>query len=246
MVEREKNEERLNDGLLVAARYSLPALKFSGCGIDREIGEKIKQRLREPVSAEEAKELLSKFKTARLFYQLIADSCGLSPYDENVVRGYWIGNWASCQVETDTLRKAVAQKEAEVIGWEKAETLAARIPADVTLNHSFNSFLLKLIFDGDYSEEFDCCRISWGQVLRKSKEKLAVSYRQIVKEEKLFTWGSLKRREIFWDYRFNGKPEIGNWVSFHFGQGCEVLDYEGHYRLKHYTNLNRLVANFSL
>ena len=246
MVERNQERERQNRGLLVAARYSLPALKSAGCGISVETGEKIRQRLKEPISQEEAKELLSNFKTARLFYQLIADSCCLSHYDEDVIRGYWLGNWTSSRVEAETLRKAVAQREAEIIGWEKAEKLAAKIPADVILNHSFNSFLLKLIFEGDYKEEFDSCRICWGKVLRKGKERLEISYQQIIKEEKLFTWSHLKKREIFWDYKFNGKPEIGNYVSFHYGQGCEVINSDDLWGLRHYTNLNRLVANYSL
>lgn len=102
------------------------------------------------VSEKEVRNVLKDFEGAYPYYKRIAESNRIDdPFDEKVVRAYWIGN--------DLLNKA---KNAH-------HSYHVYVVGSVTGRIELKGKLL------------DICRVSWGEVIRKKEDRVIVKYRPI-------------------------------------------------------------------
>ena len=139
-------------GIKTAALYGIYPFELNLCG---PLGEKPKEILSgylsgKEVSEEEVRNILKDFKGAYPYYERIAKSNGINdPFDEKVVRAYWIGNEL-----LDKAENAHHSYHVYLVG-----SVTGRIE-------------LK-------GELLDVCRVSWGEVIDKKDDKVIVKYQPI-------------------------------------------------------------------
>ncbi|OIO40116.1 hypothetical protein AUJ10_03865 [Candidatus Pacearchaeota archaeon CG1_02_31_27] len=186
------------------------------------------------VPEKKIRKILKEFKGAYFYYKLIAKSNKIkNPFDEKVVRAYWIGNSLLEKVKIKDLKKMIANDF-------KAEK---EIPETSKPHHSFHVLAIGSVSKrvNLKGEKLDLCRISWGKVIRKSKvksqkSKVTVKYQPLIKNKK-FKFGKAIQKEIFWDKIFTPKIKIGDWVSLHWNHLIQILNREDLKNLKKYTKL---------
>lgn len=161
------------------------------------------------ISGKKIRKILEQFKGAYPYYKLIAKSNKIKdPFDENVVRAYWIGN------------KLL----------EKAENIKS--------HHSYHVLVVgsvtgKIILKGKL---LDLCRIGWGKVEKIKNQKIKVIYRPLTTRGKI-KLGKPIKKDIDWDQSLLPKVKIGDWVSFHWNQAVEILTDNDKKNLEKYTRL---------
>ena len=204
------------EGLKIAARYSFRPHCLGFCGPQGENSSRIlfNYLSGEKGLEEQVRKVLKNFKASYAYYHLIARTNRIAdPFDERVVRAYWIGNELLENVSLKDLKEMIAQKF-KMPG--KAKTLYG----SVRPHHSFHvekvgSVTGRIKFDN----RLRClCRISWGRVEQIRKTKLLIG-----------------KKEIDWEPKFLPKVKKGDVVSIHWNQACEVLDSKAIANLKKYT-----------
>jgi len=232
--------------LKLAISYSLPSYQLGFCGpqeakdkkilLDFVNGEKVNEKL--------VKEALMKFEAPYPYFKLIAKSNGIAdPFDERVVKAMWVGNELLDNVKTQDLRNLIRTEFAKpgLLSLKEAEARANKVPDGAVPHHSFHVLILgpvtgRVKLEGTM---LDLCRIGWGRVTKikdqRSKiKKLKVRYRPLVLGQKI-KLGEEVEREIEWNKNIVPKVKIGDWVSFHWGQVCKVLNPDEVKNLEHYT-----------
>lgn len=234
-------------GLKLAVRYSLPSCRLGFCGprdkksqkilVDFASGEKIPQG--------GVRKILEKFEAMYPYLRLIASSDQIkNPFDERVVRALWVGNELLDRVKVEDLCQLIITDFTQpgLLSKEEAEKRAAQIPEGAVPHHSFHVLFLgsvtgRVKLEGALK---DLCRISWGKVDQikrqkaKGKSKLRVRYRPLVLRGRM-RLGEEVEKDVEWERAPVPKIKEGDWVSFHWGQVCDVLSEEDVRNLTHYT-----------
>ena len=233
-------------GLKLAVRYSLPPCKLGFCG---PLDKKSRQTLYnfavgKRASEEEVRGILEKFEALYPYLELIASANGIDdPFDEQVVKAYWIGNKLLDSVSTADLRRMIQTDFVGVgrMSLEDAEERADQIPDGVLPHHSFHVLILGSITGRVKLDTRlkDLCRIGWGRVtdVRKAKVKsknAKVRWRPLVFDGKVRLEGEVETIAD-WDWELVPGVKVGAWVSLHWGQMCDVLGEEDVANIAHYT-----------
>jgi hypothetical protein len=222
-------------GLKLAIIYGFKPHELGCCGPEKKETSVLLNYLHGQKEMEaSAREILSQFKRAYAFYQLIAKSNGITdPFDSKVVEAYWIGSALLEKVKLDDLKKMVIDEypKIEQIAPEAIKRLANKIPAGALAHHSFQV----LFNSGHDSEEIDLCLIGWGVVKSVNGNKL------IVKIPASSNKKNEGRKIIFWDTNLLPKVKNGDWVSFHWNCACQVLTKNQVKNLEKYTKNNLAV-----
>jgi hypothetical protein len=228
-------------GLKTAVSYSLPSYQLGFCGpqeaksktilLDFAAGKKVEEKL--------VKEALMKFEAPYPYFKLIAKSNGIAdPFDERVVKAMWVGNELLGKVKTEDLRKLIRTEFAKpgLLSPKEADARAKKVLHGAVPHHSFHVLILGPVTGRVKLEGamLDLCRIGWGRVKKVTSNKLQVTSKPLIFGNKL-RLGSEGEKEINWNKNLIPKLKIGDWVSFHWGQICEVLTPPEVESLEHYT-----------
>jgi hydrogenase maturation factor len=109
-------------------------------------------------------------------------------------------------------------------------------PDGAVPHHSFHVLILgpvtgRIKLEGTL---LDLCRIGWGRVKKVTSNKLQVTSKSLILGEKMRLGGEIDR-EINWNKNIVQNVKEGDWISFHWGQACEILTTQEIKNLEHYT-----------
>lgn len=225
-------------GLKLALSYGYPPCQLGLCGPEDEKKRKIitrylkgEEKLKESVN-----KILTDFKGAYPYYQLIARANKIkSPLDQKVVQAYWTGNALLEKVKADDFADMM-RKDFLPLG-KMSEEKIKNLPNSAVPFHSFHVLFIGSV-TGRFEETkkgLDLCRISWGRVKKREKNKLAV-LRSPLRFGKKITLGKPKEVSINWNKNIFPRAEAGDWVSIHWNTAIERLNLEKIRNLEKYTD----------
>lgn len=230
-------------GLRLAVLYGLQTQKSGFCGPKGKlVGRTLSNFLfGRKISQKKIREILEGFKGAFFYYRLIAKCNNIrDPFDERVVKAYWIGNKLLEKVKITDLRQMIVKDFSRpgLLPKKIAEKKAREIPEDSRPHHSFHVLIVgpimgRIVLKGKL---FDFCRVGWGKVKSFKKNKIKVKYQPLIGTKKL-RLGKPIEKEIIWNKTLAPKIKIGEWVSFHWNHLVQKLEREDVAHLKKYTKI---------
>jgi|SRR3989344_1679427 len=241
----------MNQGLKTAVSYSLPSYQLGFCGPQEEKYKKILQKFAAGKGVEEelVKEALTRFEAPYPYFKLIAKSNGIDdPFAEKVVKAMWVGNELLDKVKTEDLRTLVKTDFVKpgLLTRQEAGKRAKKVPDGAVPHHSFHVLILgPVVGRVDLKGPLlDLCRIGWGKVIefKVQSPKLKIRYKPLVLGRRM-RLGEEIEKEINWDRNIVPEVKIGGWVSFHWGEACEVLTTSEVKNLEYYTQKTIDLAN---
>src|SRR4030042_4363896 len=229
-------------GLKTAVAYSLPSYQLGFCGPQEVKSKKVLLDFAtgKKVNEEQVKNIFRQFEAPYPYFKLIAKANGINnPFDKRVVKAMWVGNNLLDKVKTNNLRNLVKTDfvKPSLLSKEEAEKRAKKIPNGAVPHHSFHVLILgpiagRVDLKGPL---LDLCRIGWGKVVKIKNLKLKIeNYKPLILGKKI-RLGEEIEKEISWNKKIVPKVKIGDWVSFHWGQACEILTPQEVKNLKYYT-----------
>jgi hypothetical protein len=231
------------NGLKLAALYGLKPHSLGFCGAQSKQGVLLKYLKNQDVGDKQAREILETFEAAYPYYKLIARSNNIeNPFDERVIRAYWVGNELLDNVEISDLRKMIIKEFSgpKLLPKDLAIERAQLIPENSRPHHSFHVLVIGSITGNPMPG--DLCRPCWGRVIElkvkspansAGRHQLKVLYRPLAGNK----LGKPIEKEIDWDKDILPNVKRGDWVSFHWNQAVEVLTEEDVKNLEKYTKI---------
>lgn len=238
-------------GLRLAVLYGIYPHRLGFCGPQDDLAKRtLRNFLLKPKEYEnETEKILKGFEAAYAYYKLIARANAIKdPFDERVVRAYWVGNNLLEKVSPKALAKMILTDFIKPGLLKKSLALkkAEKVEIGAMPHHSFHVFIIGSITGRITLNEklMDLCRVGWGKIIndvnlqmasgRFKNEKLIVEYQPIVKNKKFFRGKSIKK-EISCNRELLPKIKKGDWISFHWNNAIETLSRENLQNLKKYT-----------
>lgn len=243
-----------DQGILLCAKYATSPNLLGYCGPDDF--QNIIDHLRENVANRELELLLCQFETLFPYLNLIAKTNKTDdPFDERVVEAYWIGNPLLEKVkEADLIfhlrENLLLERKLAKVDFKKLIKKSFLLP--FLPHHAFhvvNIFkMARLDLDSYKIEAIDNCRIGWGEIdkilniknkkYRQKIKKMFVKTKPLSKKNGALILDRPVLREIKVDYKgkeFIKNLKVGDWVSFHWGYLCDVLNHGQVENLKFYS-----------
>ena len=242
-------------GMLKCARYAFSPNKLKYCGpVDKNF--QIFSHIVEGVEDKGLVEVLDDFQVMYPYLKLIADENNIKdPFDEKVVEAYWIGNkllegvklkgfWDHL-MEGQGLKKRFKAKD---LKW-----MVGKVPVGAKVHHSFHVFNIWNHSSHEAKphtvETMDNCRISWGEVISKTKDKIKVKTQELVHKDNQLKLKVGVVKEISW--RIGDKSLIkgikkGDLITFHWGWVCEKVNKFQVRNLNKYTKHHLKLANLTI
>jgi len=219
-------------GLKTAVIYSLKPHQLGFCGPKNKNTKKIladylKGKYR---NGKEVRRILGRFKTVASYYSLIAKANNLDPFDQKVVESYWLGSHLLDKVKISDLKRLIVKTF-------KRPDLASFLNKFSRPHHSFHVLIIgstSIVLKGKL---LDLCRIGYGQILKVEKNKLIIKYKPLVVKQEI-RLGNYIKTKINWSRDIIKEPKKGDWISFHWGQACQILTREQVKNLDYYTKLS--------
>jgi len=251
MIKRSQLNQFNSYGILKCARYAFMPNRLSFCGPDKN------RNLFSYCQNQEADPgldlILKEFQVLYPYLKFIAKSNQIKdPFDERVVEAYWLGNELLENVTKAGLYNHLLDKQQlkKKLNKKLLKKVTEKIPLGAKPNHSFHVLSVwKRTGNLDVFHtlsSMDLCRVSWGKIKEVEPPFLEVAYQPLVLENDRLKLGSLTCQKILQeinDSSFIKKPQIGDWVSFHWGFACEILDESQVKRLKKYTEESISLVN---
>ena len=242
-------------GLLKCARYAFSPNKLKYCG-PNDKNFQLFSHIVEEVEDQGLAEILDDFQAMYPYLKLIADENNIKdPLDERVVEAYWIGNellegvkvkgFYNHLTEERDLKKRFKKKD---LKW-----MVNKVPAGAKVHHSFHVFNIFNKSDHEAKPHtvptMDNCRISWGEVVSKAKDKLKVKTQELVYIDGGLELKSGKLKEISW--RIGDKELIkglkkGDLITMHWGWVCEKVSKFQVRNLEYFTKYHLKLANLTI
>jgi len=236
-------------GIKLAILYGLVPHKLGFCGPKKNKADALLKFLKNKnnVSEKEVRKILKKFKGAYGYYKLIAKSNRVNdPFDEKVVKAYWVGNELLEKVKFSDLQEMIIRElsRSRLLPKEIVKRKVKEIPKNSKPHHSFHVFVVgsitgRIILKGKL---LDLCRVGWGKVKKvqsskfKVQSQLVVIYKPLVGKKRL-NLGKEIEKEVNWDKDLVPEVKIGDYVSFHWNQVVEVLNNKDVKNLEKYTKI---------
>lgn len=233
----------MSQGIKIAAYYSYPSYSLGFCGPQDKKSRKILYDYicNKPISEKSIRNIFEKFEAAYSYYKLIAKKNNISdPLNEKVVRAFWVGNNLLDKITKKDIQKLILTEfnKPGLLNNKEAKQKALKVPIDSVPHHSFHVLILGAIAKRIKLEGvlIDLCRIGWGKVikLKIQHKKLIIKYKPLTLSKKI-TLKENVEKEIKWSRKTAPYVKVGDWVSFHWGEACEVLDKNSLKNLKFYT-----------
>jgi hypothetical protein len=213
------------------------------------------------ISQKKIRKILEAFKGTFFYYKLIAKSNKITnPFNENVVKAYWVGNNLLEKVKTEDLRKMIARDFSrpgllsKIVAFKKSKEL----PENSKPHHSFHVLVIGSVTGriNLKGKLLDLCRVGWGKVINqlainnlainnKQLTKIIVKYQPLVRD-KVLKLGKPIEKEIFCDKKIVPNIKIGDWISFHWNNAVQILNKSEVNNLNKYTNLTLKLLKNSL
>jgi hypothetical protein len=232
-----------SSGLKLTVRYALPPSQLGFCGPQEEQNQKLLIGFAKghKIPQSKVRRVLERFEAMYPYLRLIAECNGVAdPFDERVVKAFWVGNELLDNVSAEDLRRLVTTDFSGpcLLSTEEAERRASQVKEGMVPHHSFHVLFLGSI-TGRVKFDLalrDLCRIGWGRVVKMTDRKLKVSHKPLISDRdgKLML-GEEVEKEIEWDEEMVPGVRKGDRVSFHWGRVCDILNEEDVSNLEHYT-----------
>jgi len=240
-----------NQGVLRCARYAFMPNRLSFCGPDKN------KDLFEYCCGEETDRglniILKEFQTLYPYLKFIAENNHIKDaFDKRVVEAYWIGNELLEDISRSKIYYHLLDdlKLKKKLSKKKLSKISEGIKLGFKPHHSYhvlgvwkqNQYLNSL----QVLTSVDLCRISWGVVKKINKSDLDVEYAPLILEENKLRLGKEVIKKINYkisDKNFIKNIKIKDWISFHWGFACEVLNNSQIKNLKKYTEEGIILAN---
>jgi hydrogenase maturation factor len=210
-------------GIRIAALYSIYPCELGLCGPE-SANKVLSDYLLNNVSEDKARQALEQFKGAYPYYKVIARANNIEDaLDEKVVKAYWIGNELLDKVSADSLKDMIVKEFSGLLSEQVIQEKIKQVSSESKPHHSFHVFTVGSVTGTIKLEPeiLDICRVSWGEVIRKGKDRAVVRY------------GSVEKT-VLWDKSLVS-VEIGDMVSIHWNHIIQVLNKEDLLNLKKYT-----------
>ena len=237
-------------GIRIAAFYGFYPHRLGFCGLQENLAKKtlFGYLSGEKISEQKIRKILETFKGAFSYYKLIAKSNEIEdPFDEKVVKAYWLGNQLLEKVPINALKEMIIKEfnGPGLLPKKIAEKKANGIPLNSKAHHSFH-----VLFIGSVSGQLvlesnllDICRIGWGKVIGHEKKKTENMYRVIIEyqplqeRKKKYFLGKPIHKIVFWDKRFIPEIKVGDRVATHWNHIIQILDIKDLDNLEKYTQV---------
>jgi len=249
------NNKIYMQGLLKCARYAFSPNKLKYCGpVDKNY--QIFSHIVEQQADQGLGELLDDFQVMYPYLKLIADENNIQdPLDERVVEAYWIGNELLEKVKLKGFWDHLLEKQKLKSRFREKDLkwIVGKVPMGAKVHHSFHVFNIWNRTGHEAKPHtiptMDNCRISWGEVIGKSKDKIKVNTQKLEYIDGQLKLKSGVVKEISW--RIGDKELINDikkkdLVSFHWGWVCEKLNKFEVTNLEYYTNYHLKLANLTI
>ncbi|MFH1285057.1 MAG: DUF6390 family protein [Candidatus Micrarchaeota archaeon] len=228
------------NSLELAARYSFMPNKLRFCG-PKEANSIFLSFISKPSRAKEAelKKALSKFEALFPYLKAIAKANNKQPFDEEVIRAYWLGNELLENVGRKELARVIREDFAKphLLPKKIAEALADSVPEGANAHHSFHVLHLQTITGVIEAnlQNADNCRISVGRVkeVNEEEEKAVVSYKPIEISRGAYVFGKEKEKKV--STEILRKVKQGDLITIHWNLAVQKVDEEEARALEKYT-----------
>lgn len=231
-------------GLLQCARYSFAPNQLHYCGPERQ--RDLKAYLEMQQGDRGLSDILNQFDTLYKYLSLIAYENDIhDPFDQRVVEAYWLGN----SLLTKAKYRPFAEQLDDQLELKKKLPPARRTSLlnklDMAVPHHTFHVLNVFRRTGHHAiphtlETMDSCRISWGKLVHSRTAELLVEVETLVYEREKLKLGKPIIKKVS---GVGFTPEVGDWVSMHWGVVCEVIDEVKRRNLEFYTKLAIDLAN---
>jgi len=195
---------------------------------------------------------LTEFETLYPYLKLIAKSNNIrDPFDYRVVEAYWIGNDLLKNVKMKGLYNHFVDHLhlKKKLTSRQFELMVGKIPAGALPHHSFHVFNIWLRTGkaamAHTVETMDQCRISWGKIVKIKDSELVVNSPCLTLDNYQLQITNYELQNIVYkmlDESFIKNPQIGDWISFHWGWACDKLTKAQVKNLEKYTLHNLKLA----
>jgi len=234
-------------GIRLAALYGIYPHRLGFCGPQKNRDKRV---LLDYLSGQKFPEekirgILEEFEGAFPYYKLIAKSNNIKdPFNEKVVKAYWIGNRLLEKVSVDSLRKMIIKEFSKPGLLSKHLSLkkAKETPLNSKPHHSFHALVMgsvtgRIVLKGKL---LDFCRIGWGKVIQHKlgrKNKIMIEYQPVREKNERYFLGEPIEKLISWDRNLVLKINIGDTVSVHWNYLIQILNKGDLANLKKYTQI---------
>ncbi len=236
-------------GIKTAILYSLPPCELGFCGPKQKQAKKILRQfiLGKKVNIAKIKKALKNFEAAFPYYQLIAKANNIKDvFSKKVVEAYWLGNGLLKKVKySDIIHLILSQfSQPGLLTLKEAQKRIKKIPKRAKAHHVFHVFILGPIAGRiNFTPELlDLCRVSWGQIIKIEKNskslKVKVKTKTLIIQNGKYALGTKIIKQIEGNKHIFKNLKIGQWISFHWNQVCDVLNNQKVNALKYYTKIH--------
>ncbi|MFH1280863.1 MAG: DUF6390 family protein [Candidatus Beckwithbacteria bacterium] len=242
-------------GLLRCARYAFSPNKLKYCG-PGDKNFQLFSYVNEGVEDQGLAELLDDFSGMFPYLKLIADENKISdPFDEKVVEAYWVGNELLEGVRVKDFYKHLVDERdfKERIKKKEWKWIINKVPMGAKVHHSFHVFNIWNRTGHEAKPHtiptMDNCRISWGKIKEKGKDKLKVETQELIYEDNRLSLKDGVIKEVSW--RIGDKELIkglkkGDLITTHWGWVCEKVRKFEVTNLEYYTKHHLKLANLTI
>jgi len=235
------------DGAELASNYAFPPNRRGYCGSGGFAGT-LRKHLAGKSTVAALKSGLKRFSAHYAYLSLIARENGIGPFDEGVVRAFWIGNRLLESVRPAALRSFIAM---DLMGGKqasRAKRLCELLPEGILPHHSFNVLYINFVSNAvpRSISNFDSCCITWGEVLSVSENSIGLLRHSIGYDDGFVIVRKKSKVALGRDgVRFLGDVSKGDSVSVHWGMAIERLSRKDERLLEEYTLKNIRAINDS-
>lgn len=238
----------LPDGAKLAIRYGFPAASLGYCGPkERTKVDALKSCFTDKsCRAAQVINSLKQFEAAYAYYRLIAAANKITePFEEPVVRAYWLGNDLLKQTTPAATRRALVRT------FRKVNPVITAHPKERIPEGSFPHHSLHVLAAGPVNPTLkmdlavkNACLIKWGRVKTISDKTVAVTSFAVKEND-----GGQIKLETGKDYQVEADKETltklktGQTLTFHWLTACEIIPPQAAEELEFYTRTNITAIN---
>ena len=224
------------NGYELCVRFSAIPNALRYCGPDEAI-EPFSDLLTGSKAPDEAHlaSLLERFEGLYPYLEVIAERCGLEPFDERVVEAYWIGNDLLDRMTRADYVSIIERLSDRGLPKSFASSLIDDLPTDLVPHHNAH---VCYVGPGRTAhtvratiENMDRCRIALARVVSIVDEKhLIAEQRSLRIENDRFVLSDPEPRTIVYDTRLI-EPKAGDPIATHWGTATLILSDAQHENL---------------
>lgn len=238
-------------GSLLFAKYAFAPNKLKYCGPDgnRTIFDYC-------VAQESDKgliELLRGFEGAYPYLQLIARVNKIKdPFNESVVEAYWIGNSLLKNVKSGDFHEQLKNRFSKKLSTNLMKWILPKPAEGAKPHHSFHVLdvytktgLIRSGVKTNVLETVNNCLILPGKIKQVTSNqsqvtRVEIEYKPIILKDGKLVFGKLATKEVISLFI---NPKVGDYVSFHWGNVCDVLNERQLKNLQVWTKYHMEIAN---